>query len=369
MEGTLVVLIIFVIIGLCIAGYIAANTSHKSNIVGNSLPDFKVHGTLYNLSDTLTPFKIGKDALMELHEKGIVISQFGCNTNIEIPFAAMININAINFKEVVSENKSVIGRSAIGGLLLGDIGAIIGGISGLQTGTKTISGDLISLEFNYDGVNTILAIHDPSGVSSFLNMYKELSKTNNDNDLTQELTSEKIVLGKYKAYQKFNDDTESIICTINYDINNYIIIMQIDGRNAMVSLHMTHPDKENLIHLLSKGIDWDSKAKKNKLNADKIIDKLALYSSFHFDNKVYINETTQIEISYYCDYQNTETSYVIISSPNFNIDNTGVKLSPSIILIEIEEIQKILDTISDEYIKSFIDKHLSEQKLIDQILN
>ena len=111
MEGTLVIIIIFVIIGLGIAGYIAANTSHKSNIVGNSLPDFKVHGTLYNLSDTLTPFKIGKDAMMELHEKGIVISQLGCNTDIEVPFAAMININAINFKEVVSENKSVIGTT------------------------------------------------------------------------------------------------------------------------------------------------------------------------------------------------------------------------------------------------------------------
>lgn len=42
----------------------------------------------------------------------------------------------ISHKQLGTEDKSVIGRAVVGGLLLGPLGAVVGGISGVGSKTK-----------------------------------------------------------------------------------------------------------------------------------------------------------------------------------------------------------------------------------------
>ncbi|GAA0062763.1 TPA: hypothetical protein PTV43_000081 [Clostridium botulinum] len=55
--------------------------------------------------------------------------------DINLKYKQIIDANIITRYEIVKQSKSVVGRAAIGGLLLGSLGATVGGMSG--TGTKT----------------------------------------------------------------------------------------------------------------------------------------------------------------------------------------------------------------------------------------
>ena len=96
---------------------------------------------------------------------------------------------------------------------------------------------------------------------------------------------------------------------------------------------------------------------------------MALHTSFKFNNNTHTCDTAEIEITYCSFYQSRDYSYLIINSPSLYTGNTGSGISPSIIFIEIDEIQNICNILSDENIKLSIDKHLAEQTQIDQILN
>lgn len=51
-----------------------------------------------------------------------------------LPYSQITSIGVVSEKEVIEHNKSVLGRAAVGGLVFGPLGAIVGGMSG--TGTK-----------------------------------------------------------------------------------------------------------------------------------------------------------------------------------------------------------------------------------------
>jgi len=50
----------------------------------------------------------------------------------EVPYSKITNIGHFSESELTSQNKSVVGRAAVGGLLLGPLGAIVGGMSGVN---------------------------------------------------------------------------------------------------------------------------------------------------------------------------------------------------------------------------------------------
>lgn len=63
-------------------------------------------------------------------------------------------IAALSDREIIEKQKSVGGRALAGGLILGPLGAIVGGMSGV--GTKTKKGDLTNyIILNYNDVEVI----------------------------------------------------------------------------------------------------------------------------------------------------------------------------------------------------------------------
>lgn len=59
----------------------------------------------------------------------------------------IIDMKFINHKELTTENKSVIGRALVGGVLLGPLAAVVGGISGIGQKVKTIGNYLLVINF------------------------------------------------------------------------------------------------------------------------------------------------------------------------------------------------------------------------------
>lgn len=74
---------------------------------------------------------------VEVFEDSIKIYQKKDNILLTIENDKIDNVQMLQEYESTQENKSVIGRAIVGGLLLGPIGAGIGAISGVGTKTKT----------------------------------------------------------------------------------------------------------------------------------------------------------------------------------------------------------------------------------------
>lgn len=64
-----------------------------------------------------------------------------------LDYSQIKNVGFLTEKEIAQKSKSVLGRAAVGGLLLGGLGAVIGAVSG--TGTKSETKNHIYLIINY----------------------------------------------------------------------------------------------------------------------------------------------------------------------------------------------------------------------------
>lgn len=82
-----------------------------------------------NIVRTITPGSIK----VLLHKYGINITNGFYLSQLEIHNTQLISIDFADQSELLRQNKSVIGRAVIGNLLMGPMGAIIGGMSGIGT--------------------------------------------------------------------------------------------------------------------------------------------------------------------------------------------------------------------------------------------
>ncbi len=88
--------------------------------------------------------KEGKCSVMA-HTNGICI-----NSGLDffyISHEQLIDMKFVTHKQLTSENKSVIGRAVLGGVLLGPVAAVVGGLSGIGTKTKKIGNYLLVINF------------------------------------------------------------------------------------------------------------------------------------------------------------------------------------------------------------------------------
>lgn len=72
-----------------------------------------------------------KNSFADTLEINIVDSKFTTIENtISLPFNRVKNIGILTDGDIITSNKNVVGRSIVGGLFFGELGAIVGGMSG-----------------------------------------------------------------------------------------------------------------------------------------------------------------------------------------------------------------------------------------------
>lgn len=116
--------------------------------------------------------------------------------NVEIHNAQIISLNMKTRGELVSADKSVLGRAVVGGLVFGGVGAIVGGLSGINKSEKVK--DKTYLIINYwDAKNhvpqTILIGGDKKLITNFINRHQKESALNESGRIAEK---EKNTAGK-----------------------------------------------------------------------------------------------------------------------------------------------------------------------------
>jgi hypothetical protein len=75
-------------------------------------------------------------ATLDEEEKNITFSQLGLKIKVCVPLESITSCEKYTEKEL--KEKSVIGRAAVGGLLFGGVGAVVGAVSGTKPKEKTL---------------------------------------------------------------------------------------------------------------------------------------------------------------------------------------------------------------------------------------
>ena len=155
--------------------------------------------------------KEGEVSIMA-HTNGICIS--GGLQFFYIAHEQIIDMKFIPHTQLTTENKSVIGRAVVGGLLLGPLAAVVGGISGIGTKVKTLGEYLFAINF-WDvythQVQTILICTKYEGIRFIERVEAEKAKKNipeggeficNLHDGNGKLSDEKILEAVRKVGQE-----------------------------------------------------------------------------------------------------------------------------------------------------------------------
>ena len=101
---------------------------------------------------------------------------------IKLKYEQIIAANVVTEKEIIESDKSVVGRAVVGGVLLGPLGAIVGGMSGI--GNKTKSNTHYFMVINYKsntGETKILSFEIVGSSLHWSEFIKELKNKFNSN--------------------------------------------------------------------------------------------------------------------------------------------------------------------------------------------
>ena len=88
-----------------------------------------------------------------------------------IPENRIIDIDFITQKNIEEKQKSIVGRGIVGGLLFGSTGAIIGGLSGLDTKTATTYTTIFCITYQKKDGGVANLLFDPTAIVSDQNGY------------------------------------------------------------------------------------------------------------------------------------------------------------------------------------------------------
>jgi len=112
----------------------------------NWMDDTYVKGFFDSKENVIEGIPTGKVKIF-LHKNGIRISKGYLVSILEIHNSQIISLKHITEEELIREGKSVIGRAVIGHLLLGPLGAIIGGMSGIGPKEKLAYKNYLVINF------------------------------------------------------------------------------------------------------------------------------------------------------------------------------------------------------------------------------
>lgn len=367
----------FIIVGVVIVFIVVviiASIPGKSEKLGDDL-GCAISGSLRILSKPSIPLKSNDNTYFTLYDGGISIMQN--TTTIEVPWGAIYEINTENFSQIMNKDKSVIGRAAVGGLVFGEIGAIIGGMSGLQQSQEHVGGNLFLISFNYGSYGkAILGIRSDYGVLEFVEKYYELKKVY-DNSLPIKSPSEIYDLGIYPAMQIIGEDHHDLANSIKYDKEKDLLIIAIDGRNADFNLLLNRSQKLEFADLLNKVIGWQEKSISSLLKAEKEVGMFRTDLNLKYSGEIHQVQNGEVALKYSCwfDTYDIETDeaddyyHIMIVTPNINITGEDVTIPGVILFLKISGIKSILSLISDSNIDETICEYYKEKSNVDSILN
>lgn len=115
--------------------------------------------------------------IVAVHEHGVRISDSGwVSKPVDVHRSQIIACELYTTSVDHNISKSVIGRAIVGGLLTGGIGAVVGGISGIGSKTKTKVEDYLLLQYwrvSDQKIQTFLFKGDRFMIDNFLKAYNK----------------------------------------------------------------------------------------------------------------------------------------------------------------------------------------------------
>lgn len=102
----------------------------KKNKDGNKAVNLLMVDGITGLNNK--PVQLSLDDTLET----LVIKERLGSIKAGLSYEKITNVNAITEKEIIEKDKSIVGRAIVGGVLIGPLGAIIGGMTGLNKKQK-----------------------------------------------------------------------------------------------------------------------------------------------------------------------------------------------------------------------------------------
>jgi len=88
----------------------------------------------------------------------VVITPKGCTaSSVCLSYGKIVNIESVSDKQIIEKNKSTVGRALVGGVVLGPLGAIVGGISGVGTNKGNQVSYYTVINYEVDGAIKVLS--------------------------------------------------------------------------------------------------------------------------------------------------------------------------------------------------------------------
>lgn len=117
----------------------------------------------------------------------IIISQaYNAKPEVYLKYSQITNVDFLSEKEMIEKNKSVCGRAVVGGIVLGPLGALVGGMSGIGSKNKTSMDYYMIINYKSSADDEIKVIRLKE-LSSFSNLIVELRKRITKQDVAQYL--------------------------------------------------------------------------------------------------------------------------------------------------------------------------------------
>lgn len=107
------------------------------------------------------PIRKGDMTELALYDDHLELSNLVVKTPVTLQYSQITDVFYGLEEKIVEKNKSVIGRAVAGGLLFGEVGAMVGAVSG--TGTKEVKERDMYLIISYtasDGSDALLCFKD-----------------------------------------------------------------------------------------------------------------------------------------------------------------------------------------------------------------
>lgn len=118
-------------------------------------------------------------ATMDDENKRLEIKALSINSeSIFIRYSQLCGVSMLTEKEIQEANKSVLGRAAVGGVLLGPLGAIVGGMSGVGTKQKSETHYYVVLNYKPSSSpeNIEVISFEPEALTSWSKFFKRVKE-------------------------------------------------------------------------------------------------------------------------------------------------------------------------------------------------